>query len=156
MSDNINNIHKVKMNNKGKKIYLPTTSYMDFFKNNYTIIYPNGGSKEHPANVTLSKEYIEPNPFPGYVVNCIAEICYLNEWFEAIPIDVYPDSWWSAGVKATQLNDGDIHVITGVNYICLNSVYKNYQFISTNKTLPSSHITAAPCRVKVWKVGVIE
>lgn len=146
-------IHKVKMNSKGKKIYLPTTSYIDFFKNNYTILSVNNGN-----NITTGKEYILPNPFPGYIVNCIAEICYLEEWFEAIPtsVHVYSSGWWSSGVKATQHNDGDIHVITGINYICLGNGYKNYQFISTNKTLPGNHISAAPCRVKVWKVGIID
>ena len=51
-------------------------------EDNFTIIYPNNGTEEEPANVANNSRYVMSNPFPGHKVNCIAEVLYDNKWGE--------------------------------------------------------------------------
>lgn len=118
--------------------------------NNFTIIYPNGGTKESPADVTLDKVYIENNPFPGYYVDCKAQIysSEKNMWLEQ-PL------WWASdgsyGIYAyLERNTDKIYVATGGVVL----VYK-YAHGGSGINL-SSPITTAPCRVLVHKLAKIE
>jgi hypothetical protein len=117
-----------------------------FLENDFTIIYPNGGSEASPANVLTQHNYVENNPFPGYYVKCAPEFFYNGNWQSANEQVLYNSSAFSAGIYAVQNNDGDIHIVTG-QYICHSWIFQ---------TTDSVNITAAtPCRVKVWKIGKI-
>lgn len=79
---------------------------------NFTIIYPNGGTASNPARITTNKRYVEDNPFPGYYVLCITQIQVNDKWGEITWI--YTSD--SVGVKASQLlPDDKIIVQTGTN-----------------------------------------
>lgn len=109
----------------------------------FTIIYPNGGTKETPATVSVNSRYICDNPFPGYEVYCVVEVQYSNQWGD-------PNIGAGSGVRASQLSDSSIVVQTGIsNMISISSTIGN----PFNNT--SVITTPLPCRVKVWKVGKI-
>jgi hypothetical protein len=123
-----------------------------FLEQDFTIIYPNGGTEANPANVTVNSRYVEANPFAGYSVKCAAEVFYNNEWGEANFIGQFQSgSNRSGGVIATQLNDGSIVIQTGEWFILRDSVIQGNPFNQT--TGPDA--TARPCRVKVWKIGKV-
>lgn len=113
----------------------------------FTIIYPNGGSVESPANVSNNSRYVETNPFPGHHVLCVAEVLYAGKW---------EVSGWSSnnatayGVSANGTEQGII-ISTGSAAVASNFAAGGGS-ISGLATAP----TALPCRVKVWKVkGVL-
>ena len=127
---------------------LTATGEDHFLERDFTIIYPNGGSASSPANVTNNSRYVETNPFPGYIVNCIAEIKFDNKW--GCP------AWYSIandgrGIGVHQLNDDSIVVQTGNNHVMTASSFESGD--------PFGHagvsISSAPCRVKVWKIGKV-
>lgn len=112
----------------------------------FTIIYPNGGSAESPANVTVNTRYVEANPFPGHYVLCEAEIHREGVWGST--------GWWGqsvvSGVRAGQLADSII-IQTGASYLDTSSPSSGSVF-----GLTGNYTTPSPCRIKVWKVkGVI-
>ena len=114
----------------------------------FTIIYPNGGSAGSPASVAANTRYVESNPFPGHRVMCSAEINISGEWFD--PGVTQTGGTTAYGVRATQLNDGDIVVRTLISGVHQNPALSGSAVSATAVT------TSAPCRVKVWKVkGVI-
>lgn len=114
---------------------------------NFTIIYPNGGSASKPASVSTNKRYVEENPFPGYYVFCKAQIKVNNQWG-------YP-GWFTQQaygrfVSAEQLlPDDEIIVQTGANTISGEPQYGGSPFKG------STIISSAPCRVLVYKLGKI-
>jgi microcystin-dependent protein len=116
-----------------------------FLENDFTIIYPNGGSEASPANVTNNSRYVENNPFPGYYVKCEAEILINNQW----GISGYIYSAGGYGTKASQF-DGDIVIQTGGTAVATKSANSGAPFPNFD-SVP----TSAPCRVKVWKIGKI-
>ena len=150
-------IDKVKLRDKKNTIYLPSTSYKDFYRNNFTIVYPNGGTKENPANITLSSRYIVENPFPGYYIHCEAEIFYSNKWFTSVWEAHYEAGrGYGHGLICKQYNDDSIVLKTGDNYLSYYSsgswagnVYPSLQDFNAG-------IQTAPARIKVWKVGIID
>ena len=154
MSEN-NNIHKVKMSNKGKKIYLPTTTYRDQFIQNFKIIYPLGGTEESPATITTSREYTEPNPFPGYYINIIPEVLYAGIWADPGFANFCQNNvFYSWGVRTTQFN-GQINIITGTNCILCENTYKFNIQMHPFKSV-SARVYTMPIRLKVWKIGVMD
>jgi microcystin-dependent protein len=125
-----------------------------FLENDFTIIYPNGGTEASPANVTYDGRYVEVNPFPGYYVKCVPEILYNNEWGDPRWIFQYVSSsdYKALGVRTNQLNDDTIIVQTGNSGVMgFCSKYEGDPFGVTSVTTT----TSAPCRVKVWKIGKI-
>lgn len=124
-----------------------------FLKNDFTIIYPNGGSEKSPANVTNLSRYVESNPFPGYYVKCVPEILYNNEWGDPRWIFRFDgDSGYSSyGVRTNQLNDDAVVVQTGSRLRGYPSTCQGDPFGDTSGASP----TTAPCRIKVWKIGKI-
>lgn len=115
-------------------------SHLDF-----TIIYPNGGTAEAPANVTINSRYVEPNPFPGHHVICIAEVNVGGVWGETGWI--YSSSNASGyGVSATEYGDS-IVIQTGNGYLGSVGPASGHPFGNTNLGLDPR-----PCRVKVWKL----
>lgn len=117
-----------------------------FLEKDFTIIYPNGGTKESPANVTVNHRYVEANPFSGYYVMCDAEILINNQWGSVQDFIYSSDGY---GVKATQFNDSII-VQTGSSALTSLSASGGNPFGIT-----ASPSTTLPCRVKVWKIGKI-
>jgi microcystin-dependent protein len=121
-----------------------------FLENDFTIIYPNGGSEASPANVTNNSRYVENNPFPGYYVYCVAELQIENEWGSTGNFYVNYHNGGAYGTGAWQLNDSDIVIATGDSGIIQAGFHTG-----TPLTVPDSSFTTAPCRVKVWKIGKI-
>jgi hypothetical protein len=121
-----------------------------FLENDFTIIYPNGGSEASPANVTTNSRYVETNPFPGYYVKCEAEMLFNSNW--AAPFFDGNGGTGSNGygIMASQLNDNSIIVQTGATGVSTHSNQNGAAF-GDNSSTP----TSAPCRVKVWKIGKI-
>lgn len=117
-----------------------------FLAKDFTIIYPNDGTKEAPANVTVNHRYIEANPFSGYYVMCDAEILINNQW-GSVQDFIYENSGY--GVKATQFNDSII-VQTGGSALTSLSASGGNPFGITAHSAET-----LPCRVKVWKIGKI-
>lgn len=116
--------------------------------NNFTIIYPNGGTKESPANITINERYIETNPFSGYHVLCIPQILLNNEWAQPFMSYVSADNG-GRGVTAGEVNN-QIIIQTGRNYLKMAG-YDSGSLNSSNES-----VTTAPCRVLVYKLGKIE
>lgn len=129
---------------------LTATGENHFLEQDFTIIYPNGGTEANPANVTINSWYVEANPFPGYIVHCVAEVLANDEW-GAVGFDGIISSSASTGLYCGQRDNDKIVLETGITHVCGNS--------STN-SLPStlyttSNLTSAPCRIKVWKIGKV-
>ena len=118
---------------------------------NFCIIYPNNGTAANPANVTNNSRYVIDNPFAGYVVNCIVEIKFNNQWgATGWYTDAYNGNARSIGVAAHQLDDNTIVIQTGSFSLVSGGSY------STGAPWPASaNTSSAPCRVKVWKIGKI-
>ena len=118
--------------------------------NNFTIIYPNGGTAENPANITINSRYVEDNPFPGYYVNCQVELLIDGIWtpiFSNYTIrDNDPNNY--VGVCCGLFN-GNIVLRTAAYYLEISSPF------SLNPNTPD-RVTTAPCRVLVYKLVKIE
>lgn len=119
--------------------------------NNFTIIYPNGGTAESPANVSINSRYVEDNPFEGYYVHCEAQL-YINNKWGTVQEAVYVNGEGGYGIKATQLLPDDTIIIQTGSYSL-----KNLSSLSLDPFGTANGITAAtPCRVLVYKLGKIE
>lgn len=112
----------------------------------FTIIYPNNGTKEQPGSLYMNQRQIMENPFPGTHVFCKTEVLYNGKWGSANFI--YTNSG-SIGICAEQLlPDDKIILQTG-----------SYALLGPNLYTGSSHATTTyvrtylPCRVKVFKVA---
>ena len=114
----------------------------------FTVIYPNGGTKELPANISVNSRYVMDNPFPGYEVSCRAEVLYNGMWNDARYTS--GTSSTAYGVHASIINTDQIVVQTGVTALVA------YSAASGNGFGITSNVTGTlPCRIKVWKVGKI-
>ena len=122
----------------------------ELYGENFTIIYPNGGSAENPANITTNSRYVEANPFPGYYVYCRSEIYAKNQWNHM----GFGQGSTSAsyGVHAEQTPDeNSIIVLGGITALGYNGNWSS----TNNPSSLNTTITSAPVRVKVWKIGKI-
>lgn len=128
------------------KSYLALADKVDKLEKNptavFTIIYPNGGTEENPADISVNNRYVLDNPFPNKQVICQAEILFNDSWGN--PEWVWTNS--SYGVRANLFND-QIIVQTGLAGI--NNLSAN----SGNPFNTTTALTSAPCRVLVWRVG---
>lgn len=126
--------------------------------NDWCYIYPNNGTKLNPANVNYNSVYILDNPFPGYMVNCTAELFIDNEWGHIVQAQTYDRNqlgWIGYGLYAHQHNNDKIILRTGTyGLVVMSGSYKN---IISFASWPNSSINAntAPCRIKAWKIGKI-
>ena len=123
-----------------------------FLENDFTIVYPNNGSESSPANVSTQSTYVSDNPFSGYQVQCQAEVMVSSQWYVA-PYMAHEinGSYYGSGVYCYQYNDSLVLktgslIVTGAT---------DYQYTVQPNAIPISfaHLTSAPCRIKVWKVG---
>lgn len=120
-------------------------------KGGFTIIYPNGGTKASPANITNNSRYVLSNPFPGYQVYCICEVLYNGQWGETGTYTDFNGAYYCRFAKATQLGD-NIVLQTGNSGIMTVSAYSCNPFNITDATT-GINITTLPCRIKVFKLG---
>ena len=124
-----------------------------FISNNFTIIYPNGGTKASTdagtSNIAVNTRYICDNPFPGYNVNCVAEIYTDGGWYN-VELDqvINGGTYQVYGTVAHYASATDkIIVITGAQAIDNNPAY------SLGAHLAYHALKTAPCRVLVWRGG---
>lgn len=111
----------------------------------FAMVYP-GGSASSPGLAITNARYVTANPFPGYRVFCQAEILYDGRWCKPGWGMWYRDgAYFAAGVTATQFNDGDIVVQTG-----LTSLMTNAELTGANFS-PSAAPSSAQVRVLCWK-----
>lgn len=109
----------------------------------FTLIYPNNGTEEKPAEVTVNTRYIMDNPFPNTPVICEAEILANGVWGTS--------GWLYAnggyGVSSGHLLETDKVIVQTGNVRVANISYQ------TGGTLGQSlDLSKVPCRVKVWRV----
>ena len=109
--------------------------------NDFTIIYPNGGTAQNPANISPNSKYVENNPFLGYYVDCKLEIFYKNQWFKN---NAYHNT---EGARVEQIDD-TIIIQTGSGYIKSNAALDVMYWTEASTS-------SFPARVKVWKIGKI-
>ncbi len=118
----------------------------------FTIIYPNGGDVEHPANVTVNQRYVMQNPFPGWYVTCQTELLYNNVWGSSGEW-IYADGG-GYGITAFQYGNDEIVIQTGSYSLLASSHHDGNSFALDSTNFPG--VIPLPCRVKVWKVGKID
>ena len=125
--------------------------------NNFTIIYPNGGTKENPATIKNNTTYTLDNPFPGYYVDAtiLLQVTYDDGTKHWSTIDTgYYENGNSWGAKIEQLLPDDKLVIkTGKNRLVDNDTFS--AFDESNSSVNTSEY-ALPCKVLVYKLGKIE
>ena len=133
---------------------LTTTGEDHFLEQDFTIIYPNGGSEGSPASITVNSEYIESNPFPGYRVFTQVELLYNSEWGVVGFSDYWHNAYVGFGTFCAQHNDDTLHLTTGSNTLLINGSYK-YMSQGYTWTQVSTNQNTLPCRIKVWKIGKV-
>lgn len=108
----------------------------------FTIIYPNGGTEDNPANVRMNERCEMDNPFGNEHVICKAEILYKGNW--GTTGFIYSGSA-GVGVTADQLGN-KIIVQVGAYIMTANT--------AIGGSLPNMSLDGNPhpCRVKVWRV----
>lgn len=117
-------------------------------KTDFTIIYPNVGTEEDPAEVEYNNRYVENNPFPGCMVICQAEILLDGKWGITGWLSNASGVLVGYGVNAGQLlSDDTIIIQTGSNSVMTNSACAG-----GIHGINLGNIYKAPCRVKIWKV----
>ena len=125
--------------------------------NNFTIIYPNGGTKENPATIKNNTTYTLDNPFPGYYVDAtiLLQVTYDDGTKHWSTIDTgYYENGNSWGAKIEQLLPDDKLVIkTGRNRLLDNDTFS--AFDESNSSVNNAEY-ALPCKVLVYKLGKIE
>ena len=118
-----------------------------FYENDFTILYPNG-TAANPASISLNTRVVVNNPFPGYLVYCVAEIYRNSMW--GITGFVYDGG--GRGILASQYDDDSIVVQSGDTYVVTGPSNTAGNPYGTGN---GTGLTSAPYRVKVWKIGKI-
>lgn len=113
---------------------------------NFAIIYPNGGTENNPATITIDGYYELPNPFPGYYIYCLAQIKFNDKWGKTGWIK---DGGSYGSVASHILPLDEIILQTGTNGIIATSRD------SGNAMQTGKVVTSAPCRILVYKLGKI-
>lgn len=112
-------------------------------KTDFTIVYPNGGSEGSPANISINQRFTSDNPFPGFRVQCEAQVLFAGQWGGT----GFMYAGGGYGVKALQLNDDQIVVQSGGANLMAASPDAGSPF--GNSAGVSGPL---PCRVLVRKV----
>jgi len=121
-------------------------SILEGYRNHkkFTIIYPNGGTKENPAIVAVNSRYVMSNPFPNEPVMCEAELLVNGIWGSV--------GWFFSnggyGTLAGHILEIDkIVVQTGSAAVGHGSNGAGGSVGFVGGAIPPS-----PCRVKVWRI----
>lgn len=119
-----------------------------------TIIYPNGGTDNAPANVNYNSRYVMENPFPGYFVQCEVQLLLNNIWGCPSWSDMYGNSNQAWGAMAFQLGGRSENIVVQTALLGLyrQSSHSGNPF---GDSFVTSSITSAPCRVIVTRLGKI-
>lgn len=113
-----------------------------------TIIYPNGGSASSPKNVTTNQRIEMDNPYPGYFVQCDAQVQINGSWGNVGWVFA-SDVASGCGISARQLLPSDkIIVLAGSYSVALMSKYQGAPHNYTGQ-----YFTTIPCRVIVTRLG---
>ena len=120
-----------------------------FLEKDWCYIYPNGGSEESPANVSVDNRYVMNNPFPGYIVNTQVEVYFNSQWGDTGWFDYAGN--YAIGARSSQLDNDSIVIQIGNHPNCLTT----YGNISGSSFGQAYSGISLPCRVKVWKIGKI-
>lgn len=112
----------------------------------FTVVYPNGGTPLAPAEITKATLYVEPNPFPGYMVICQAQV-RINGLWQSVEFATSGANGY--GVRAGLAGSGNIEVFTGNT-----GLYRTDVTYLGHCSGPRgvANQTTLPCRVLVWKV----
>lgn len=108
--------------------------------------YPNGGTAQSPANVSINSRYEVDNPYPGKPIFVEAEILFGGVWSK--PGFVYA-STGGYGVSAGPISDTKIGVQVGSNAVSAPANHGG----NPNGAVTASITTPTPCRLKVWQMG---
>ena len=120
----------------------------------FTIIYPNDGTEENPAEIFINQRIVMDNPFPGSYVNCEAQVYYKNKWGNpCFALDPYNKGW---GTGAHQLLPEDKIIIQTGNRAILGGSISNGNPFDIMSLTEAEIPTVAKCRVLVWKISPIE
>ncbi|MFD1259795.1 hypothetical protein [Entomomonas asaccharolytica] len=111
----------------------------------FTIIYPNDGTEDNPANIMVNKRYVMDNPFKGYPIICLAELLVNGVWGAAGHVNIAA-SGTAYGVGCWPYGDDKIVTQTAGGGIIIASAN------SGNPHGITTSLQTAPCRVKVWRV----
>lgn len=117
---------------------------------NFTIIYPNGGTASKPASVSKNTRYVEDNPFPGYYVNCIVQGKVNNKW--GYLGEQTTGDYGRFVIASHLLPDDKIIIQTGRDAVFRGG--SNFMGDSFGNN-SSSNLSTVPCRVLVYKLGKI-
>ena len=135
----------------------------------YEVIYP-GGSSTSPGIAKLTsggQRFVSNNPFPGYLVHCVAEVYAEGEWGETGWAAEAGSSWnHGQGVKASQLNNDKIVTIVGGG-ISTSGLYlltsarrsgmpHTFAFTGNYGSDTTKNFKEVPFRVKVYKLAKIK
>lgn len=115
-----------------------------------TILYPNGGTAEIPANVTVNQRIVMDNPYPGYYVVCEAQAKFNGIW--GTTGFIYSASAGGYGIEAYQFGESNQLVVvqTGSYSLSTAGTYTggpHGQF---------GNYSTLPCRVIVTRLGKIQ
>ena len=100
-------------------------------------------------NTSANQRYVLDNPFPGYMVKCVAEIKYNNKW-GATGFIYATQGVNGQGTDANLLSPDDTIIVqTGSDYLMIRSIYSGSPFNNTNS------VASALCRVYVEKGGLL-
>lgn len=116
-----------------------------------TIIYPNGGTAESPANVTINQRIVMDNPYEGYYVDCRAQVMYQDKWGYSGHYTDYTSASNCRFIEANQLFPDDKVIIQTANYALI--MVPNVSGSPIDFT--TGRVTTAPCRVIVTRLGKI-
>ena len=114
-----------------------------------TILYPNGGTAKEPGKVSVNQRIVMDNPYPGYYVQCEAQILIDGQWGAA----GFMYSTGGFGVSASQFGENNEQIViqTGNLYLTSSSSYIGSPF-----GLNANISAATPCRVIVTRGGKIQ
>lgn len=113
----------------------------------FTMIYPNGGTAEKPANIEKNSRYEMDNPFPNQLVICEAEL-FINGLWGRTDFVYSSASSGGFGVSVGQILESDKIVIqTGSKAVTTAESGTGGTIIGITSSLIS-----VPCRIKVWRI----
>lgn len=122
-------------------------------ENRFIILYPNGGTKDKPAEVTTNVRLVFENPFKGKQINCRAEV-YVNNLWGASPWHAFLDSTnmpVARGAVAYPLFSEAL----AIDEVILQTGSYGVAGYSKNTGSPqnlNANYTKAPCRILVWRI----
>lgn len=101
------------------------------------------------GTVSPNQHYEIDNPYPGYYVYCLPEICVDGKWGYSGFATYVSNMIRSYGVTAYQFNDNKITITTGT----VSCYHENTNWTGAPFRRNSSVTVFPNCRVKIWRIG---